>query len=499
MANNPILETSPSLLEVDKTGLRFDNSYSQLPEIMFSRLYPVPVKNPKLIMLNNSLSNELDLNFSTQNKSFLSYLFSGNKVPKGSCYLSQAYAGHQFGYFTMLGDGRAILMGEHINKKNKRYDVQLKGSGKTPYSRNGDGRAALGPVVREYIISEAMHALNIPTTRSLAVVTTGEQIMRENLHPGAILTRVADSHIRVGTFQYVAMKRDLGALKKLIDYSIVRHFPNIEREEGSALEFLKSVMKKQIKLIVNWMRVGFVHGVMNTDNMAVSGETIDYGPCAFMDFYKPDTCFSSIDEMGRYAFCNQPLIANWNLSRLAETLIPAIHENQKTAIKKAEEVVSGFSKAYKNAWLEMMRSKLGLLGKEAEDEKIINSFLLWMQKIRADYTNSFYFLTNNNVLNTNLSQDNSFINWHKQWRSRLNKNKKSLKDSFSLMKKNNPAIIPRNHKVEEALKDASDGNLLTAINLINVLKKPYDISLKSSKYKAPPDPEGAAYKTFCGT
>ena len=328
-------------------GWRFDNTYSALPEVMLSRLLPVPVKSPKLIILNKELSNELDLNFSSISGEELAAMLAGNLLPEGSESIAQAYSGHQFGHFTMLGDGRAIIIGEHITKNNKRFDIQFKGSGLTPYSRNADGRAALSPMLREYIISEAMHALNIPTTRSLAVVITGENVIRETPLPGAILTRIALSHMRVGTFQYAAMLNDIKLLKNLVNYAINRHYPNLKWKSNLALELLKAVIEKQAELVTNWMRVGFIHGVMNTDNMTISGETIDYGPCAFMDTYDPKTVFSSIDHRGRYSYFNQPGITQWNLSRFAETLVPLINEKEDKAIEIANEVIDNFSTLYK--------------------------------------------------------------------------------------------------------------------------------------------------------
>ena len=333
--------------EISKIGWHFDNSYSKLPNTMLSKLLPVPVKAPKLAILNHSLSKELGLNFSNTNDENLALMFAGNLLPEGSDTIAQAYAGHQFGHFTMLGDGRAIVIGEHISKNNKRFDIQFKGSGKTPFSRNGDGRAALGPMLREYIISEAMHGLNIPTTRSLAVVKTGEDVIRETPLPGAILTRVAASHIRVGTFQYMTATEDEKNLKTLADYTIDRHYPNIKNSNTAALDLLKIVIEKQTKLVTDWMRVGFIHGVMNTDNMTISGETIDYGPCAFMDAYDPETVFSSIDQHGRYAYFNQPGITKWNLARFAETLIPLINDNKDKAIEIATETINSFAELYK--------------------------------------------------------------------------------------------------------------------------------------------------------
>ena len=328
-------------------GWCFDNTYSKLPDPFKEEIGPVPVKDPKLIILNKDLSKELNLDFSNLDDKKISELFSGNSLPQGSNSIAQAYAGHQFGHFTMLGDGRAVLIGEHLSKKNDRYDIQFKGSGKTAFSRNGDGRAALGPMLREYIISEAMHNLGIPTTRSLAVVKTGEDVIRETALHGAILTRVALSHIRVGTFQYIAAREKKDELEILLDYVIKRHYPNIQNSKNKPLDLLKVVMERQIDLVVDWMRVGFIHGVMNTDNMSISGETIDYGPCAFMDTYDPKTVFSSIDQMGRYAYCNQPVITKWNLSRFAECLIPLIDKDQKKSITIATEIINSFEKNMK--------------------------------------------------------------------------------------------------------------------------------------------------------
>ena len=324
----------------------FDNSYSRLSNAFKEHIKPITVKNPELVLLNEDLAKELNLDFSKTDRNELSALFCGNNLPEGSSAIAQAYAGHQFGHFTMLGDGRAILIGEHLTSKNKRYDIQFKGSGKTAFSRNGDGRAALGPMLREYIISEAMYNLSVPSTRSLAVTKTGETIMRDTPLQGAILTRVASSHIRVGTFQYVAARDRKDELEILLNYVVNRHYPEIENSKNKALDLLKILIDKQIDLVVNWMRVGFIHGVMNTDNMTISGETIDYGPCAFMDTYDPKTVYSSIDKMGRYAYCNQPAVTKWNLSRFAECLIPLIHENNEVAIKSATDLINTFGEKY---------------------------------------------------------------------------------------------------------------------------------------------------------
>ena len=345
----------------NEIGWNFDNTYSKLPESFISKISPISVKSPELTIFNYNLAEKLGLNFSSIEKNDLSKLFSGNLLPEGSKSIAQAYAGHQFGHFTMLGDGRAVLMGEHVSKNNERFDIQFKGSGQTPFSRNGDGRAALGPMLREYIISEAMHSLNVPTTRSLAVVKTGEDVVRENILQGAILTRVASSHLRVGTFQYVAMRNNESELTTLVDYTINRHYPNIKKSKNKALDLLKVLIELQIDLVVNWMRVGFIHGVMNTDNMSISGETIDYGPCAFMDNNSPNTVFSSIDHRGRYAYGNQPNVAQWNLACLGECLLPLIHSDRNKAIQFIEEILSDFESKFRNYWLSGMYKKIGLL------------------------------------------------------------------------------------------------------------------------------------------
>ena len=481
-------------------GWCFDNTYSRLPGVMLKRILPVPVKVPKLVILNDELSKELDLNFSGISGEDVATLFSGNLLPEGSESIAQAYAGHQFGHFTMLGDGRAIIIGEHLTENKKRFDIQFKGSGQTPYSRNADGRAALGPMLREYIISESMNALNIPTTRSLAVVATGENVIRETSLPGAILTRVASSHIRVGTFQYAAIQNNKKLLKTLLDYSIERHYPNLKEKSNLAIELLKHVIEKQINLVTHWMRVGFIHGVMNTDNMTISGETIDYGPCAFMDIYDPETVFSSIDLQGRYAYFNQPGITKWNLFRFAETLIPLIDEKKEKAIAMANEVLSDFSNLYKKNWHTMMCKKIGLFGEESKDEKLIKDLLEWMHANKADYTNTFISLINKDIKKENLFQNSSFEEWHKRWKLRLEKNNKPLEMSWKLMRKNNPLIIPRNHKVEESLDEASNKNNLKPLQeLMKYLKNPYENQNGISNYQKVPKSNGAKYKTFCGT
>ena len=480
-------------------GWRFDNTYSKLPDPFISNTSPIPVKSPELIILNDNLAKQLGLNFSLISKKELSNLFSGNSLPEGSKSIAQAYAGHQFGHFTMLGDGRAVLMGEHISKNNERFDIQFKGSGQTPFSRNGDGRAALGPMLREYIISEAMHSLNIPTTRSMAVVKTGEDVVRENILQGAILTRVASSHLRVGTFQYVAMRNNESELRTLVDYTINRHYPNIKKSKNKALDLLKVLIELQIDLVVNWMRVGFIHGVMNTDNMSISGETIDYGPCAFMDTYDPQTVFSSIDELGRYAYFNQPSITKWNLARFAECLIPLIDPKKDKAIEIATETINSFDKSYETKWINMMRDKLGLFGQDQKDQVLIIDLLTWMHKNKADYTNTFCFLMDENFQHNKIYNDENFLTWKERWKERLKLNNNTPEKYLSLMKSVNPLVIPRNHKVEEVLESANNNDLSPLKKLINVLEKPYEKTKENIDYQSPAPVSDKKYKTFCGT
>ena len=479
-------------------GWHFDNTYSKLSDIFREEIKPVPVNNPEIIMLNESLASELNLDFSKINKSELSKIFSGNSLPDGSSSIAQAYAGHQFGHFTMLGDGRAVLIGEHTTKSNKRYDIQFKGSGKTAFSRNGDGRAALGPMLREYIVSEAMNSLKIPTTRSLAVVKTGENIQREKILQGAVLTRVASSHLRVGTFQYIAARQKNDELKTLLDYTIDRHYPEIKNSTNQALDLLNLLIDKQCNLVVNWMRIGFIHGVMNTDNMTISGETIDYGPCAFMDSYDPKTVFSSIDQTGRYAYCNQPAITKWNLARFAECLIPLIDKDQDKAIRIASEAINSFEKRYEEKWMNMMRDKLGLFGVDDKDKFLILDLLTWMHEKKADYTNTFCHLMNLGPKKDELFDNSDFLNWKNRWEERLLKNNNSPKKFIELMRNNNPLVVPRNHKVEEALEAAEKNNLKPITQLLEILKDPYKEKNNILNYQVPSN-SNEKYQTFCGT
>lgn len=482
-------------------GWRFNNSYALLPEIFYSKKSPDSVPDPKLVLFNEALAQTLNLDFSQVSPQKLAELFSGNILPEGAEPIAQAYAGHQFGHFTILGDGRAILLGEHISKNENRWDIQLKGAGRTLYSRGGDGRAALGPMLREYMISEVMHALGIPTTRSLALVETGEQVQRQTFLPGAILTRVASSHIRVGTFEYLRLHSNPELIKKLVDYTIHRHFRELEGHDNPALGLLHSVIERQAHLITHWWRVGFIHGVMNTDNMSIAGETIDYGPCAFMNIYNPQTFFSSIDRNGRYSFGNQPSIAQWNLTRLAESLLPLIHPKIEQAEILAQKAIASFGEIFEKYWLSMMRKKLGLITEESLDQKLIKDLLIWMESNKADYTNTFRLLSLSLISKESLFNNESLQQWYKQWRLRLDRQPHFLDESVKLMKMQNPALIPRNHKVEDALKMATEEKDLSAFHkMLAALSQPYrEDSLYQEYQHTPTMNSDLNYQTFCGT
>jgi len=482
-----------------KETWNFDNSYARLPEIFFTKHELNSVRAPKLTILNEPLAKSLGLDAHLlQTEEGVAEL-AGNRVPEGAEPLAQAYAGHQFGYFNKLGDGRAILLGEQITPNDSRVDIQLKGSGRTLYSRGGDGRAAIGPMLREYIMSEAMHALGIPTTRSLAVVTTGETIIRETILPGAILTRVAASHLRVGTFQYAARWGTKEDLRTLADYTLQRHFPEVESDSNRYISLLQEVIKRQAELIAKWQLVGFIHGVMNTDNMAISGETIDYGPCAFMDVYDPKTVFSSIDTQGRYAYGNQPNICGWNLARFAESLLPILDENLEESYKLAEKALQVFPELYYANWLSGMRAKLGLFDEEAEDEALIEELLGVMQKYRVDYTNTFRSLTLDKPENIALFGKKEFDQWYEKWQARLNRQQESKDSAYQLMRNSNPAVIPRNHRVEEALGAAEQGDLTVMEQLMKALSSPFAFTLEQEDYTTLPAQSDGKYQTFCGT
>ncbi len=477
----------------------FENTYTQLPECFFTLQEIKEYPSADLVIFNNNLANDLNITVPINDRKKLANILSGNFQDKNMKTFSQAYAGHQFGHFTNLGDGRAIMLGEHLSENGERFDIQLKGSGTTPYSRQGDGKAALGPMLREYIISEAIHYLNIPTTRSLSVIKTGEDVFREKKLQGSILTRIASSHIRVGTFQYAAAQQDVSILSSLFEYTVKRHYYDIQNSKDIHINLLKAFALKQISLITNWMRVGFVHGVMNTDNMTLSGETIDYGPCAFMNSYDPNTKFSSIDQIGRYSYKNQPLIAQWNIARFAETLLPLISSDLKEAMEKAEDVIKSISEIYKISWLNMMRKKLGLIDSDPEDENIINSLLSWMELKNADFTNTFLDLMYKENLDQSIYKSNHFKSWYKIYMKRKESQKFSKSRSFKLMKENNPVVIPRNNIVEDVLESANQGDLTPLKKFLKILKNPYDKNVKISNYYKTDIKSGQPYITFCGT
>ena len=482
-------------VSLSDSGWNLQSSYTQISDKLFSELKPDAVTNPSTVIVNNELAEKLGLNLKGISEEDLSNLFSGNSLPHGSKPFAQAYAGHQFGQFTILGDGRAHIVGEQVTPDGEIFDIQYKGSGRTPYSRGGDGKAALGPMLREYLISEAMYYLGIPTTRSLAVVETGEKVYREVPLKGSILTRVASSHIRIGTFQFLAAHKDYEGMKSLLDFSIKRHFSNLKFSGNLAIEFIKAVMQKQINLIVEWMRVGFIHGVMNTDNSTISGETIDYGPCAFMDHYDANTVFSSIDTQGRYSFANQPSIIQWNLVRLAECLLPLIDKDEKRSIEIAQNLINTFSSLFKDKWLQMMKKKLGIKDKSEDDEELINNLIKWMQQKKPDFTNTFCNLMNYDHADDEEFEDDEFNNWKREWKKRV-----ESKEYLDVMISCNPTLIPRNYLVEEALSEAETDGKFDKFNELNeIISSPYQLKKVNIKYLETPSKTNIPYKTFCGT
>ena len=482
-------------VSLSDSGWNLQSSYTQISDKLFSELKPDAVTNPSTVIVNNELAEKLGLNLKGISEEDLSNLFSGNSLPHGSKPFAQAYAGHQFGQFTILGDGRAHIIGEQVTPEGEIFDIQYKGSGRTPYSRGGDGKAALGPMLREYLISEAMYYLGIPTTRSLAVVETGEKVYREVPLKGSILTRVASSHIRIGTFQFLAAHKDYEGMKSLLDFSIKRHFSNLKFSENLAIEFIKAVMQKQINLIVEWMRVGFIHGVMNTDNSTISGETIDYGPCAFMDHYDANTVFSSIDTQGRYSFANQPSIIQWNLVRLAECLLPLIDKDEKRSIEIAQNLINTFSSLFKDKWLQMMKKKLGIKDQSEDDEELINNLIKWMQQKKPDFTNTFCNLMNYDHADDEEFEDYEFNNWKREWKERV-----ESKEYLDVMMSCNPILIPRNYLVEEALSEAETDGKFDKFNELNeIISSPYQLKKVNIKYLETPSKTNIPYKTFCGT
>jgi uncharacterized protein YdiU (UPF0061 family) len=507
MFPNPAIGEGSSGNSASRPFALFSNSYAGLPKRFYARQTPTKVAGPRLVKFNDGLAEELGLDLEAIETLGTAELFAGNLVPMGSEPLAIAYAGHQFGQFVpQLGDGRAILLGEVIDRNGDRRDIQLKGAGPTPFSRSGDGRAALGPVLREYLVSEAMNALGIPTTRALVATTTGEIVYRNERLPGAVLTRVAASHVRVGTFQYFAARNDQEAVKRLADYVVDRHYPNVKEAERPYLALLEIVGDRQMSLVARWMHVGFIHGVMNTDNMAVSGETIDYGPCAFMDAYDPETVFSSIDRMGRYAYQNQPHIAQWNLARFAETLLPLIDADLDRAVELATEVVSGFSARYERYWLTGMRAKIGLRTAEEGDADLVRAFLDALHKNAADFTLTFRRLGDaaaspegDAAIRTLFSDPAGYDAWAARWRSRLERESGDAIGRKAAMRGVNPSVIPRNHRIEAVIEAAIEGEFAPFHEMVHVLSGPYGGVSEASKYCDPPPPDNRVYQTFCGT
>jgi len=479
--------------------LSFDpmaQTYTRLPSELYRFHEPSPVSSPTCIVWNDDLAHELGIQ-PWNSPTDLANVFSGNRMIGGARPLAQAYLGHQFGHLAMLGDGRAILLGEWLSPAGQRVDIQLKGAGRTPFSRRGDGRAAMGPMLREYLVSEAMNALGIPTTRSLAVVATGDLVVRESMLPGAVLTRVASSHIRVGTFEYAAMVTTASVLRELTEYSIDRHYPDCRQSETMIVSFLNHVIDRQAYLVAQWMLIGFVHGVMNTDNMAISGETIDYGPCAFIDTYHPQTVFSSIDTYGRYSFGNQPAIAAWNVSRFAESLLSLIHPEPAEAMTIAEGCCREFMRQFHTYWIDGMRRKLGLLQAQSDDEPLIDEFLSMLSQTAIDYTGSFHALLRPSVTIPERDRD-AWNHWKRQWDSRLQTQPYSRDEVASVMGSVNPIIIPRNAHVEAVLGAALEGNMRPFSNFMASVRHPFSPSNWDSNF-AIPLPVDPSYHTVCGT
>lgn len=479
-------------------GWQFEHSYLDLPSAFFSPMQLQPATKPELIVFNHALAINLGLEDHENQQIAWALMLSGSQMLPNARPTALAYAGHQFAHFTMLGDGRALWLGEHITPQKQRFDIQLKGSGPTPYARRGDGRAALGPMLREYLISEAMHGLGIPTTRSLAVVATGDIVQRDTKQLGAVLTRVAASHIRVGTFEYAASLADPLLLNALLDYTVQRHVSRELHELGSAVALLEHVKQTQVALICEWLRVGFIHGVMNTDNMALSGETIDYGPCAFMDQYHPSTVFSSIDQQGRYAFSNQPWIAQWNFARLVECVLPLIHDDEKRAIAIAEQQIIHFAELFQAQWLIMMREKLGIVNQEDNDLKLVHDLLSLMQQHEYDYTNTFSALSEQqNPLNPSHTGAKE---WHAAWQARILRQPISLQVASELMCRKNPVLIPRNHQVDKALANAVEMNDLSWFKrCLKAYQNPYKRVAEFADLTQLPAAQEVVHETFCGT
>ena len=480
-------------------GWHLEHTYAELPQLFYSHEAPTPVREPRLAAFNRPLATMLGLEPEALEGLEGAAIFAGNAVPEGGRPIAQAYAGHQFGHFTALGDGRAILLGEQITPSGDRVDIQLKGAGQTRFSRRGDGRAALGPMLREHIISEAMHALGIPTTRSLAVVKTGESVYRETVLDGAVLTRVAASHIRVGTMQWAAAHDDQEAVRALADYTRARHYPELADSPERHIALFDAILGRQAYLIARWQLVGFIHGVMNTDNMALSGETIDYGPCAFMDRYDPATVFSSIDHGGRYAYGNQPSVAQWNLARLAEAMLPLFDRDVDRSVERATAALDRFPDLFEQHWLDGMRGKLGLFTQEEGDKALVDDLLAWMQRRSADFTNTFRSLTSGRLVGDSTNADPELEAWHHRLAARRGRQSQSPAEAEDLMRRHNPAFIPRNHNVEEALQAATNADDDSVMErLLDVLATPYDHGRDLPMFSTSSSGE-QPYRTFCGT
>lgn len=487
----------------------FHNRYHRLSPSLFERVAPTPVEAPRLIVFNRTLADELGIDHVGCDDDTLAQLFSGNRLPAGSDPIAMAYMGHQFGHFNPgLGDGRAILLGQVNAEAGRPFDIQLKGSGRTAYSRNGDGRSALGPVLREYLVSEAMHRMGVPTTRALAAVTTGEQVARERLTPGGVFTRVSNNLVRVGTFQSIAYREDRDALVQMIDYCIQTSYPELTGSDDKAGALLAGVIDRQASLIARWMCLGFIHGVMNTDNMSIAGETIDYGPCAFMDAFAHDRVYSSIDHHGRYAYNQQPNIAIWNLSRLAETLLPELDDDEDEAVKRATQKLENFAPAWQQYWLDGMRNKLGILDRRPDDRTLVDDLLKTMAANEADFTLTFHHLTRSLMDEEGATADlYSLFNttakleeWLTLWRIRLTQDDHDIAEQHAAMQHANPVYIPRNHQIEVVIRAAEDRDDLEPFHRLNeVLSDPMSYQIAREDYMLPPRPEQIVHQTFCGT
>ena len=489
-----------------KSHINFDNSYSRLPGQFYTRQNPVPVSAPSLIRINHTLAEELNIDpIWLESEEGISTV-TGNKIPIGGDPIATVYAGHQFGGWSpQLGDGRAILLGEVLNKQNQRYDFQLKGSGPTPYSRGGDGRAAIGPILREYIVSEAMAAFHIPTTRILAAAATGDHVYRQNILPGAILVRIAKSHIRIGTFEFFSSRNDQESLRLLADHVIQRHYPEAAKQENPVLAMLDAVIENQAHLIASWQQIGFIHGVMNTDNILLSGETVDYGPCAFMDEYHPETVFSSIDRNGRYAYDNQPTIGRWNLIQLAQVLIPLLDKDTEKARELAQRSINKYMILLMKSYQNDMALKLGICNAIPDDIKLIKDLLDVMAEDKMDYTLTFRYLSNlagddaRNGVDDLVTLSEKFSFWLERWQKRLLLDAQTSIQRQARMYAKNPVFIPRNHLIEEAIQAAEDGNLNPFHQLVDIFTHPFEYKVELKKYALAPRPEQVVKETFCGT